>query len=635
MHIRKREKEVNLYKAFQNQTLRRIEQLCSNTWTDYNDHDPGITIADIFNYALFELNYRLSFSKETYLLAKGQNTVHFDRKGLFPKEELFASSCVTEFDYETLLKSKFPQFSKCRVIFQREEGTYQILFSLKGDSQIEEKSMSLLKEDIRKVYHQHRNLGEKLSGVFLFSEAKKHNKVYHERFIKATPKYKVPVFLSQIDSAEKVQFFQTDYHSMQLDFPECYGISNQGALTHTTKEGKVHIMQLKGYLLLMDTLMADVLRQAGHTKTILDLSGKIPHTKTPRIAIPGSEELIEEAKREQFTLHKDSFYNQQKSNYLDLLDALYGEETNVEHLQEDKVAPTLDENEKRANLIHQLLQHSGNRFQGLNIYDKLSEPTIQFTLNQLTDGRYESDKSNSLSKYGLRLISDDIFFEKYKFLNNIAFALNLNDGEELLEIPKTVVEYSHRTFHELRKSINLLWYNVLFDSFLKYADASDYYRIRKISDKEFLLVFRHPEKNIWINLGIFFDSLGSVIRIANLFWEFMQRIKHKEGHCNFYFIEQTLLDEKVVNFNEISVVTSAVGKTREDKRQIKKLLAERLPIHLLVEVYFVPAEQINKLKHLYQNWREALENTEAPKIKHNASCIRSFLAHNKQNIFEG
>src|SRR5580765_6285944 len=42
--------------------LEYIEQLGSRLWTDYNIHDPGITLLELLSFALTDLAYRTSFN---------------------------------------------------------------------------------------------------------------------------------------------------------------------------------------------------------------------------------------------------------------------------------------------------------------------------------------------------------------------------------------------------------------------------------------------------------------------------------------------------------------------------------------------------------------------------------------------
>ena len=54
--------------------IREIERLTGDAWTDFNAHDPGITILEQLCYALTDLGYRAGFSVPD-LLAEGGGDV--------------------------------------------------------------------------------------------------------------------------------------------------------------------------------------------------------------------------------------------------------------------------------------------------------------------------------------------------------------------------------------------------------------------------------------------------------------------------------------------------------------------------------------------------------------------------------
>ncbi|MFR5760047.1 MAG: hypothetical protein ACLUE2_22270 [Bacteroides cellulosilyticus] len=41
--------------------MKKCNRLSGKVWTDFNAHDPGVTLADIANYALTEMDYKLRF----------------------------------------------------------------------------------------------------------------------------------------------------------------------------------------------------------------------------------------------------------------------------------------------------------------------------------------------------------------------------------------------------------------------------------------------------------------------------------------------------------------------------------------------------------------------------------------------
>lgn len=61
----------------------RIEELASNGWTDYNSHDPGITILEVLAYAITDLGLRSQLDIEDYI-AQGEEQPFFNARELFP-----------------------------------------------------------------------------------------------------------------------------------------------------------------------------------------------------------------------------------------------------------------------------------------------------------------------------------------------------------------------------------------------------------------------------------------------------------------------------------------------------------------------------------------------------------------------
>lgn len=74
--------------------LKYIEQFSKNIWTDYNVHDPGITILEILNYVLTDLAYRTSIPMEDILARTGSDTI----KDFFTAREILPCNPVTFVD---------------------------------------------------------------------------------------------------------------------------------------------------------------------------------------------------------------------------------------------------------------------------------------------------------------------------------------------------------------------------------------------------------------------------------------------------------------------------------------------------------------------------------------------------------
>ncbi|MDO6686774.1 MULTISPECIES: hypothetical protein [unclassified Agarivorans] len=59
------------YKELYTQGLVLVQQLSGDSWTDYNVHDPGVTLLEHLCFALSDLSYRASFSPQSYLNDSG------------------------------------------------------------------------------------------------------------------------------------------------------------------------------------------------------------------------------------------------------------------------------------------------------------------------------------------------------------------------------------------------------------------------------------------------------------------------------------------------------------------------------------------------------------------------------------
>lgn len=74
------------YQFLRKQGLQYIENLANELWTDYNAHDPGITIMELLCYAITELGYRCDFDMQDLLADKdgktGTNQAFFSAKNI-------------------------------------------------------------------------------------------------------------------------------------------------------------------------------------------------------------------------------------------------------------------------------------------------------------------------------------------------------------------------------------------------------------------------------------------------------------------------------------------------------------------------------------------------------------------------
>nr|WP_129734245.1 hypothetical protein [Parabacteroides goldsteinii] len=159
-YIRQKTEDEELYSRLQRQTLTEVQRLSGKVWTDFNVHDPGVTLADIADYALTELDYKLNFPLSDYLTAE-DSTFDPKRFGLFPPDEVYTTAPVTIEDYRKLFFSYIPELENVWMECDKKTGGYIIKVLL---SPFEEENKDVAKQ-IKAIYNSHRNLCEYLEDV--------------------------------------------------------------------------------------------------------------------------------------------------------------------------------------------------------------------------------------------------------------------------------------------------------------------------------------------------------------------------------------------------------------------------------------------------------------------------------------
>lgn len=91
--------------------LTYIQQLSGHLWTDYNTHDPGMTILEQVCYALTDLIYRCEFEVTDYLSEPSGN-IDYRAHGLALAQEILPAYPQQPEEYETWLLARLPELDK-------------------------------------------------------------------------------------------------------------------------------------------------------------------------------------------------------------------------------------------------------------------------------------------------------------------------------------------------------------------------------------------------------------------------------------------------------------------------------------------------------------------------------------------
>ena len=89
------------YDFLREEGIQYIQKLAGKIWTDYNIHDPGVTILEVLCYAITELGYRAGYPVQDLLAANPQ--APDDIRNFFTAREILPNSPVSINDYRKLM----------------------------------------------------------------------------------------------------------------------------------------------------------------------------------------------------------------------------------------------------------------------------------------------------------------------------------------------------------------------------------------------------------------------------------------------------------------------------------------------------------------------------------------------------
>jgi hypothetical protein len=90
------------YTFLREKGMEYLQALSGKVWTDYNLHDPGVTILELLCYAITDIGYRSQFSMAD-LLTKPGATSPDKTNSFFTAKEIFTTHPITVEDYRRLL----------------------------------------------------------------------------------------------------------------------------------------------------------------------------------------------------------------------------------------------------------------------------------------------------------------------------------------------------------------------------------------------------------------------------------------------------------------------------------------------------------------------------------------------------
>jgi len=166
-------KEINLdpgkdFYALLSTGVDKIIQVASDTWNDYNEHDPGITILEQLAYALTEIGYKADLPIAD-LLCNFDGTIDTNANFFYTPAQVLTINAITIDDYRKQLMDHFPEINNVwinKVVNETDssERGYEVLVALKSVFD-DSKSLKNKEHEIQAFLNSVRNLSEKFLSV--------------------------------------------------------------------------------------------------------------------------------------------------------------------------------------------------------------------------------------------------------------------------------------------------------------------------------------------------------------------------------------------------------------------------------------------------------------------------------------
>jgi hypothetical protein len=149
-----------------------LQQLTGETWTDYNQHDPGVTILEQLCFAFTDLSYRTGFDIKD-ILSNEKGEICRDKNLFFDKKKILTTNAVTINDYRKVILDEVEEADNVDIVpllsnysSSYIRGMYDIRIKLRHDLAGQQKEdagfMEGIESKIRKAFISKRNLGEDL-----------------------------------------------------------------------------------------------------------------------------------------------------------------------------------------------------------------------------------------------------------------------------------------------------------------------------------------------------------------------------------------------------------------------------------------------------------------------------------------
>lgn len=679
-YIVQQSNEDALYTKMQRQTLDFVQRLSGKVWTDYNPHDPGVTLSEAANYALTELDYKLDFPLIDYLTEEDKPFVP-ERFGLYSYNEITETSVVTIDDYRRLFLLNIPEIANLQIDYNVASGGYSISFvkmPFCGNNE------SILHQ-IEDWYQNNRNLCEWLEKVEVAKADVLHFQAELEiesgrdaTTIVAGIYWCILHYLSDDADTLSSENRKTEFELYRLlykikgvkCFRTCYfmkdGIPQSRFNNNSTLfipnrneeldkivvycgNTRVHVnLELFRELLKGCCLNHCAIRIAkvcnetslrgvwhdiySHYPISCDMpacyrlcSGDAKNVSSFEVytrlydwvITNGLEEvrmlphLLSISKEDEDFPHTNRTIDL-KSRYLDFLDKLYDVESQPAWLFEENCYGETPEGTLRRRMIflRNVAKLLKDRAKARNVYmpeTKDNCPMVKewFCLLMGIDSDDGHTVSNVLPKHNLQLVErKNSLPDVIRRVDSLLISERMMSAENVQDVSfvRQTKDKAERKkeYMEIRSVLPFFNENIITGDLFRNGTNLKNYKIVKLVEDEYMLMFHNKEFGGWINLGHDTDK-GNLDRLANILRRYLRELNRESE--TMYIVEPVLADTARA-FELMIVLPSWTYRFHKPRfrEECCRLFRSLIPAHLTGRVFWISEKKMRRFEFYYHQF---------------------------------
>ncbi len=178
--IKRKKKGTGIFQDLFQEGIDIIQKLSGDLWTDYNTHDPGVTLLENIIYGITELDYKSNFEVKDLLVNTLGTKLNSGGNALFESAAILTTNPVTIDDMRKIIIDQIPNVKNAWITPYKTSISDYSVFQLNGlySISVEIESLPLsegyeiekekLSKEVERVFYNNRNLCEDIYEIIIY-----------------------------------------------------------------------------------------------------------------------------------------------------------------------------------------------------------------------------------------------------------------------------------------------------------------------------------------------------------------------------------------------------------------------------------------------------------------------------------